>query len=116
MCFDPDSHPPVAPVAGAAVSHEDLVLESADGTRFAASAAVPDVVFDYFGRTAGAHKRDGDFEYMPHVAQVIAAGVEHEVVTYPGAPHSFFDRKQEAFADESADAWERTLAFLERHG
>jgi carboxymethylenebutenolidase len=37
-------------------------------------------------------------------------------VTYPGAPHSFFDRKQEEFADESADAWERTLAFLERHG
>ena len=27
------------------------------------------------------------------------AGVEHEVVTYPGAPHSFFDRKQEEFAD-----------------
>jgi carboxymethylenebutenolidase len=249
MCFDLDSHPPVTPIAGAAVSHEDLVLESADGTRFAAFAAVPDgppgagvvllpdvrglygfyeelalrlaerghptVVFDYFGRTAGAHKRDGDFEYMPHVAQVTAAGVredvaatlahlrtlgaekavavgfcfggrhawlaaadghglagavgfygtpgerngqpgaiqrageidapllalmagadqaigpdqvaaleaalqaagvEHEVVTYPGAPHSFFDRKQEEFADESADAWERTLAFLERHG
>jgi len=43
------------------------------------------------------------------------AGVEHEVVIYPGAPHSFFDRKQEAFAAESEDAWERVLAFLERH-
>jgi carboxymethylenebutenolidase len=42
------------------------------------------------------------------------AGVEHEVVTYPGAPHSFFDRKQEAFADDSADAWNRTLEFIER--
>src|SRR5829696_7786007 len=42
MCFEPDSHPPVAPIAGAAVSHEDLVLESADGARFAAFAAVPD--------------------------------------------------------------------------
>jgi carboxymethylenebutenolidase len=45
-----------------------------------------------------------------------AAGVEHEVVTYDGAPHSFFDRKHEEFADASADAWRRTLEFLERHG
>jgi carboxymethylenebutenolidase len=45
-----------------------------------------------------------------------AAGVEHDVVTYDGAPHSFFDRKQEEFEDASADAWRRTLEFLERHG
>jgi carboxymethylenebutenolidase len=44
-----------------------------------------------------------------------AAGVEHELVTYDGAPHSFFDRKQEEFADASADAWRRTLAFVEAH-
>jgi len=44
-----------------------------------------------------------------------AAGVEHEVVTYPGAPHSFFDRSQEAFAEASADAWNRMLEFIERH-
>jgi carboxymethylenebutenolidase len=44
-----------------------------------------------------------------------AAGVEHEVVTFPGAPHSFFDRKQEEFADASADAWSRTLEFIERY-
>jgi carboxymethylenebutenolidase len=44
-----------------------------------------------------------------------AAGVEHEVVIYPGAPHSFFDRKQEEFADASADAWNRTLAFIARN-
>ena len=37
-----------------------------------------------------------------------AAGVEHEVITYEGAPHSFFDRKQEEFADASADAWRRS--------
>jgi carboxymethylenebutenolidase len=41
--------------------------------------------------------------------------VEHEVVIYDGAPHSFFDRKQEEFADDSEDAWNRVLAFLERH-
>ena len=44
-----------------------------------------------------------------------AAGVEHEVVTYEGAPHSFFDRRQEDFADASDDAWNRVLAFIERH-
>jgi len=42
------------------------------------------------------------------------AGVEHELVTYEGAPHSFFDRKQEEFTEASEDAWQRTLAFIER--
>jgi carboxymethylenebutenolidase len=40
------------------------------------------------------------------------AGVEHELVTYEGAPHSFFDRKQEEFQAASDDAWSRTLAFI----
>ena len=44
-----------------------------------------------------------------------AAGVEHELVVYDGAPHSFFDRRFEEYADASADALERTLAFIERH-
>jgi len=42
-----------------------------------------------------------------------AAGVEHELVVYPGAPHSFFDRKFDEYGDESADAWRRVLAFIE---
>jgi len=249
VCFDLDSTPPIPPLSGAAVSHEDIVLESADDNRFAAFVGTPEepaaagvvvlpdvrglyrfyeevalrfaergyaaVALDYFGRTAGVVKRGDDFEYMPHVQQTTPgtvqadvgaavahlrdlgcrsvftvgfcfggrhswlaaasghgvtgavgfygrpgpgsdgspgptqraseiaapilglmggddpgipvedaeafdraldeAGVEHEVVIYPGAPHSFFDRKQEAFAAESEDAWERVLAFLERH-
>ena len=43
------------------------------------------------------------------------AGVEHEIEVYDGAPHSFFDRKQEEFADASADAWNRVLAFIARY-
>jgi carboxymethylenebutenolidase len=43
------------------------------------------------------------------------AGVEHEIVTFDGAPHSFFDRKQAEFSDASDDAWRRTLAFVEAH-
>jgi carboxymethylenebutenolidase len=238
MCFDLDSAPPIAPLKGAAVEHEELVLEAADGNRFAAFAALPEepsgvgvavlpdvrglyrfyeelalrlaelghtaIAFDYFGRTAGVSKRDESFEYMPHVkqtteegvqadvaaavawlrergarsvftlgfcfggrnswlsaagghdlagamgfygrppedvsgiaapilalqaeedhitpeqtaafAQALAeAGVEHEVVTYPGTTHSFFDRKHEEYAEASADAWERVLAFLARY-
>lgn len=42
-------------------------------------------------------------------------GVEHELVVYDGAPHSFFDRKQAEFADASDDAWRRTLAFVDAH-
>ena len=44
------------------------------------------------------------------------AGVEHELVVYEGAPHSFFDRKQDEFAAASEDAWTRVLEFVERHG
>ena len=33
-------------------------------------------------------------------------------MTYEGAPHSFFDRKAEEFADASRRAWEETLAFV----
>jgi carboxymethylenebutenolidase len=241
MCFDLDSLPPVPVIAGAAVSHEDLELEAADGTSFAAFDAWPDepaevgvvvlpdvrglyrfyeelalrfaergyraVAIDYFGRTAGVAKRDEEFEYREHVdrttqagiqadiraavdflreqgvrsvftvgfcfggsnswnaaaaglglagaigfygrparvervgdiaAPILAlmggadaaipvedveafdralteAGVEHEVEIYDGAPHSFFDRKQEEFAAASEDAWARTLAFVERY-
>jgi carboxymethylenebutenolidase len=44
------------------------------------------------------------------------AGVEHDVVVYPGAPHSFFDRRYEEHAGACSDAWRRVLAFLEKVG
>jgi carboxymethylenebutenolidase len=243
VCFDLDSVPPIPAISGAAVSHDDLELTSADGNRFAAFAATPEepsgtgvvilpdvrglyrfyeelalrfaergftaIAFDYFGRTAGAAKRGDDFDRKPHVeaatpegvrldvaaavewlrahgaenvvtvgfcmggryswlaaadghglagavgfygrpadavarageieAPILAlqagadqnitaednaaferalrdAGVEHELVSYEGAPHSFFDRKQEEFAEASDDAWRRVLAFIERVG
>jgi carboxymethylenebutenolidase len=42
------------------------------------------------------------------------AGVEHEIRVYEGAPHSFFDRNADQFADASADAWRRVLEFITR--
>jgi len=44
------------------------------------------------------------------------AGVEHEVVVYPGAPHSFFDRSFEEHEGACADAWRRVLGFAEQVG
>ncbi len=248
MCFELDSDPPVARIAGAAVSHDDLVLDAADGNRFAAFEATPDepngigvvilpdvrglyrfyeelalrfaergylaIAIDWFGRTAGVDKRGEEFEYSENTAQttqqgiqadiaaavehlrpraraiftvgfcfggrnswlaaasghglagavgfygmpgdrgdglpgpidraaemeapILAlqagadqhitaelndafdraltdAGVKHEVVSYEGAPHGFFDRRQEDYAEASDDAWRRVLDLLDRH-
>jgi carboxymethylenebutenolidase len=41
-----------------------------------------------------------------------AAGVEHRSITYPDAPHSFFDRRAAEFANESEDAWRQMLDFI----
>jgi carboxymethylenebutenolidase len=41
-----------------------------------------------------------------------AAGVEHRLITYPEAPHSFFDRTAEAHSDAAADAWRQVLGFV----
>ena len=41
-----------------------------------------------------------------------AAGVAHKIVIYPGAPHSFFDRRFAEFAEASADAWDRVRTFI----
>jgi carboxymethylenebutenolidase len=248
MCFDHDSRPPIAPIAGGSLDAREVVLEAADGNRFAAYVAraaeptgtgiviLPDVrgahayykelalrfaehgidavALDYFGRTAGVGDRGPGFDFGPHVprttwagltaditaaaahlraltgdsrlfatgfcmggrlaflaatigldlagvigfygwptgssrngtpapadvastlacpvlgifggadeginAAVVAefeaaltgAGVQHRLITYPGAPHSFFDRKAEEFADASAKAWAETLAFI----
>jgi carboxymethylenebutenolidase len=40
--------------------------------------------------------------------------VSHDYTVYPGAPHSFFDRKQTEFADASADAWRRVREFVQK--
>jgi carboxymethylenebutenolidase len=42
------------------------------------------------------------------------AGVEHQIVIYEGAPHSFFDRRAPEYAEASNDAWEKMLAFIQQ--
>lgn len=41
------------------------------------------------------------------------AGIEHRLHTFPGAPHSFFDRSMSEHADACRDAWARVLGFVD---
>jgi carboxymethylenebutenolidase len=41
-----------------------------------------------------------------------AAQVPSEILTYPGAPHPFFDKRYEEHRDAGADAWRRILGFV----
>ncbi|HEU5379660.1 MAG TPA: dienelactone hydrolase family protein [Ktedonobacteraceae bacterium] len=250
MCYDDNARPPFPPGANGQAHGEELILTSADGSRFIAylarpaqaRAGSPQVViypdirglhqfykdlalrlaevgiaalaFDYFGRTAGQTTRTDDFEFMPHVQQltfpnfladaraalahletgkpkfimgfciggsfsimssiedlgltgaigfyaglnrqfsgsngtVLAesvhvrnpflglfggadqgipaeqvhtldenldrAGVEHQIVIYEGAPHSFFDRRATDYAEACTDSWTKILAFIDQH-
>ena len=40
------------------------------------------------------------------------AGVEHRLIAYPNAPHSFFDRKAAEYKQESEQAWAEVLGFI----
>ena len=76
---------------------------------------VPDFECPVLGLMGG-----GDPGIGPDVVEQYRVALEvddhpHELHTYPGAPHSFFDRAYEEFAAESEDAWERVLAFIEAH-
>jgi carboxymethylenebutenolidase len=41
-----------------------------------------------------------------------AVHVTNELVTYPGAPHSFFDKRYEEYRDACDDAWRRIHEFV----
>lgn len=41
--------------------------------------------------------------------------IEHQIVTYPDAPHGFFDIKYKEHANACTDAWRRVLAFIANH-
>ncbi len=43
------------------------------------------------------------------------AKIAHTVITYPSAPHGFFDRRATDFAEASADAWQQVLGFIQAH-
>ena len=67
------------------------------------------------GLFGGADEAIPETSIAAYEAALTDAGVPHDLVTYPDAPHSFFDRKAEQHADASADAWHRILDFVARH-
>jgi carboxymethylenebutenolidase len=95
-----------AGLAGAVGFYGSLVRE---GQRWALDRA-PETKVPVLGLFAGA---DQNITADQVAAFDAALPVEHEIHTYPGAPHSFFDRRQDDYKAESEDAWRRILAFLD---
>jgi carboxymethylenebutenolidase len=76
---------------------------------------VPEIEAPILALQAGDDARITPYWNELFKAALAIARVEHEVVVYESAPHSFFDRKQDEFAEASEDAWRRTLDFIARH-
>lgn len=64
---------------------------------------------------AGDDKATPPEEFEEFAEKVRARGIGVESQTYPGAPHSFFDRTYEQWKDACDDAWRRILDWTERH-
>jgi carboxymethylenebutenolidase len=77
--------------------------------------AAPTIKAPILGLMGGADQGIPASAVAAFAEALAAARVEHELVTYDGAPHSFFDRKYEEFADDSEDAWRRVLDFIDRY-
>jgi carboxymethylenebutenolidase len=97
-------------LAGAVGFYGSLVAGAlqADGERWSIDRA-PEAKVPVLGLFGG-----GDDHITPDQIAAFDAAlpVEHLVHVYDGAPHSFFDRRQEDYKDESQDAWERILGFM----
>jgi carboxymethylenebutenolidase len=52
-------------------------------------------------------------EFQAFDQELTAASVPHNMVVYPGAPHSFFDRSFAEHREACTDAWRQMLTFFE---
>ena len=73
------------------------------------AAKVEGSVLGLFG---GADEGIGRADVARYDDALSAAGIAHRLITYPGTPHSFFDRKAAEYADASAAAWDEVLRFI----
>lgn len=64
---------------------------------------------------AGADQGTPPAEFEEYARLVRARGLEVEAHTYPGAPHSYFDRTFAEHREACSDSWKRMLAFTDRH-
>ena len=81
-----------------------------------AAASVPRMTAPLLMLLAGDDKGTPSAEFEEFAALVRGRGLEVESHTYPGAPHSFFDRSFAEHRGACQDSWKRILAFTDRHG
>jgi carboxymethylenebutenolidase len=89
-----------------------------DGSRFGISGPLEraaEIKAPLLGLFGGADQAIPVEQVEQFDARLTEAGLEHEIHVYPGAPHSFFDRRYEEHAQACEDAWRRMLGFLEHH-
>ncbi len=77
-----------------------------------AAAAIPTMTAPLLMLLAGADQGTPPEEFEEFARLVRARGLVVESHTYPGAPHSFFDRSFAEHQDACQDAWRRILTFL----
>ena len=65
---------------------------------------------------AGDDKGTPPAEFEKFAADVRSRGLEVESHTYPGAPHSYFDRSFAEYREACDDSWRRILGFTDRLG
>lgn len=64
---------------------------------------------------AGQDEETPSWAFEELMARLDVANVPYEAHTYAEAPHSFFDRSHDQWADACRDAWQRIFAFTDRH-
>jgi carboxymethylenebutenolidase len=86
-----------------------------DGTQLSALDRSPQIGIPVLGLYGGADQGIPQEQIDQLDQNLTATNIDHEIVVYPGAPHSFFDRKFAEYGNESADSWTRTLNFIRSH-
>ena len=73
------------------------------------------IKYPLLGLFAGADQYIPTSDVESFDQKLTAAELEHTIISYAGAPHSFFDRRATEFAEASADAWQKIQAFIGSH-
>jgi carboxymethylenebutenolidase len=76
-----------------------------------AGASIPDMRAPLLMLLAGVDSTPAE-DFATFADRVRASGVAVESHTYPGAPHSFFDRSFDEHREACQDAWRRMLDFV----
>ncbi len=80
-----------------------------------AGAAIPRMEAPLLMLLAGDDKGTPPAEFEEFARLVRARGLDVESHTYPGAPHSYFDRSFAEHQEACQDSWNRVLEFTDRH-